>query len=310
MTDIDDALVVVLTTRDQREATLARARLEAAGILATAQGLEHASLLAGPWNSIDVRILVPAADRERALQVMAAAQEDPSVLESLCTVHERAKTASCAKCGVALCDACVVSGTPPACDSCTSSRPPDGLPTPVRVLIALLLASVIAGAVLRRHSRVVPQLPPVVSESDDRRPPLPVPPPAQSTAVAAGGFPCFDAYYDDNTQGTNSIFRNEHLQGGGPTWAALLQVFVRRHGDGIRALTEPPRGAPPYGASWSISFAGRMTWFLLDEEGEGARFCAGDPALLAAVRDDYGMANHDGAVLQQALLQARRHDIE
>jgi hypothetical protein len=41
---------------------------------------------------------------------------------------------------------------------------------------------------------------------------------------------CFDVSAGDNSEQTRAVFGSRHCQGGGVTWAALLDVLARRRG--------------------------------------------------------------------------------
>jgi hypothetical protein len=119
--------------------------------------------------------------------------------------------------------------------------------------------------------------------------------------------PCFETHGQASATST-AVFARRDLQGGGPTWAAVLHVLVRRHG----TVGAPWTKASPvgFGAAYDVAYAGAATWYALDDEAEGAVFCAGSPALLRDVSSEFAKVNADGALLEQALDQADPSELE
>jgi hypothetical protein len=113
-----------------------------------------------------------------------------------------------------------------------------------------------------------------------------------------------------NTPTTNAVFRAHAVQSGGPTWGAILQALVRRHGNDIAALDAPPPGYPGFGAPYRVTTARGPIWFTLDDEGDAAVFCTGDAKLLGEVHDEYEHANHDRVQLEKALRKAAAFGLE
>lgn len=89
---------------------------------------------------------------------------------------------------------------------------------------------------------------------------------------------CFDVTYAMNSRGTNAVFARRHLQGGGPTWAAILETVVRGY--------KPPVAADRY---------------RFDDEGDAVQVCAADAALRDAVRADYRRLNGNARALEAAI---------
>ncbi len=88
---------------------------------------------------------------------------------------------------------------------------------------------------------------------------------------------CFEVTYEMNSRGTNAVFARRHLQGGGPTWRAILETVVRGY--------QPP-------------VADR---YRFDDEGDAVQVCASDAALRDAVRADYKRLNSDAKALEHAI---------
>lgn len=313
----DEGLALVLSTRDHREAELLRLSLEAAGLHVSVQGLNHASLLAGPWNYIDIRVFVPSSELERATALIAEARANgPSAFSNdvaaICTVHEQPAVASCSGCGAALCSSCATTGAPPACEVC--ARPKAAAPRPLRLsgLAVGLLFALTVFAVVRWNVVETTRTPPPRTPWRYVPPPAaaPSPSPAARLEPAARDPRCFDVVASDNSRATNAEFGARELQGGGPTWASLLQVFAHRHAEEVAPLAAPPADAPGHGAAWSAKLRDGLTWFVLDDEADAARFCAGDARLLEGVRQEYEAANRDRATLAKAISEARGFGLE
>ena len=126
------------------------------------------------------------------------------------------------------------------------------------------------------------------------------PPPPPSPAIDHAAQ-CFETH-GRNSAEADAVFERRHLQGGGPTWAALLEVIVRRHAEvGAGWTRVSPVG---FGDAHDATFQGTLTWYVLDDEAEGAVFCAGAPALLHAVDDEVTALNADPAALEKTIDQA------
>src|SRR3954463_14675969 len=59
-----------------------------------------------------------------------------------------------------------------------------------------------------------------------------------SSAGASQKAQCFSVTAEANSPSTRALFEAKHCQGGGVTWAALLNVLVRRRG-ATRAVEQP-----------------------------------------------------------------------
>jgi hypothetical protein len=124
---------------------------------------------------------------------------------------------------------------------------------------------------------------------------LPLPSPAAPRKA------CFDLLAEANSRGTNAVFERRKLQGGGPTWAAILESVVKRYTSFIREADGYTADMPGFGAPMIVRYRKTRTWYVLDDEAAGAIFCAGDKALLNAARTDYQRLNKDAKALEQAI---------
>ena len=91
---------------------------------------------------------------------------------------------------------------------------------------------------------------------------------------------CFEVAAGANSASTRAVFAERKCQGGGVTWAALLQVLADRRGQVEAVETATPGWT---GAVYTLGGAR----FSLDDEGDTVQFCADDPAL------HYGLATQD-----------------
>ena len=127
-----------------------------------------------------------------------------------------------------------------------------------------------------------------------------------AASVAASAAPkqpnkCFNMVYGANSRGTNAVFERRHLQSGGPTWAAIIESVVKGYTTFVRHSDSYTPEMPGFGSPTIVRFRGAQTWYVLDDEAEGAIFCAGDKALLAAARADYDRLNKDAKALDHAI---------
>ena len=130
---------------------------------------------------------------------------------------------------------------------------------------------------------------------------------ALGVALAAGATPakprdpCFSMTAGMNSGGTNALFARRELQGGGYTWAAIVGALVEGYTKLIRVADGYSGAMPHFGQPMIVRYRGAQTWYILDEEGDAAVFCAGEPALLDAVRADYKRLNGDANALERAI---------
>jgi hypothetical protein len=125
-------------------------------------------------------------------------------------------------------------------------------------------------------------------------------------ANAAKPRACFDTH-GRTSAAAKALFDRRRLQGGGPTWRSILEVVVRRHAEIVGARTDetPPVAADDeFRDAYQVRYGAATTWFSADDEGDGVRFCAGDPDLVRAVSGDFEQLNADPAALEHAVDQA------
>lgn len=87
-------------------------------------------------------------------------------------------------------------------------------------------------------------------------------------------------------------------------------MVVRRHATFLREVSKHERDMPGFGLPSMMRYAGRETWFILDDEGEGAIVCAGDPGLLHDVRAEYDRLNANVKELERTLDQVPPSELE
>jgi hypothetical protein len=118
---------------------------------------------------------------------------------------------------------------------------------------------------------------------------------------SSDGRPCFNLAVKANSKGTTAVFKQRHLQGGGESWAAILESLVKGYTKFVRESHDYAPGMPHFGIPNIVTYRDVETWYILDDEGDVAVFCAGDPELLKAARADYDRLNSDGKALEEAL---------
>ncbi|NOK37643.1 hypothetical protein D7W79_33565 [Corallococcus exercitus] len=114
----DHDFQLLTTCGDSSEAALLRALLEANSIPCIVQGEQHRSMLGVAGAYIEVRVLVPSGELERARELLksvpqeeplgngTAATPDPDSEEAHCAVHGERATRTCKRCGNFLCERC------------------------------------------------------------------------------------------------------------------------------------------------------------------------------------------------------------
>jgi len=115
---------------------------------------------------------------------------------------------------------------------------------------------------------------------------------------------CFEMTVAANSPGTRAVFEKRKCQGGGVTWSAILYVLAARQGQ-VAAIEEPL-------ADWTggvYTLNGRAR-FSVDDEGDAARFCSDEPALLATVRAGVAHVNADARELGRAMGEAKAYELE
>lgn len=90
--------------------------------------------------------------------------------------------------------------------------------------------------------------------------------------------------------------------------SAVLEVVVRRHATvGAAWRTVSPVG---FGDAFDVTYRDTKTWYVTDDEAEGAVFCTGSPALLADVSAEFAELNRTPALLERALDEANPDFLE
>jgi hypothetical protein len=124
-------------------------------------------------------------------------------------------------------------------------------------------------------------------------------------AQAASAQPhCFEVTVSNNSRQTSAVFAARHCQGGGVTWAPILGALARRQGSVAPVVDATPGWT---GAVYTLN--GRVR-FSVDEEGDAARFCAGDRGLATSLRRAYQRLNTDADELRKAMTEASALEME
>lgn len=122
----DGANPTLLTTVGPADAGVLRGLLESQGIHVIVQGEQHGSMLPGVASPIELRLLVPEAELERARRILEDARpvldgtqaSSEDLGDAVCPVHEAKAVATCSRCGTFLCEQCPSLGEPPLCEDC------------------------------------------------------------------------------------------------------------------------------------------------------------------------------------------------
>jgi|GEM_PF-3420616 len=112
---------------------------------------------------------------------------------------------------------------------------------------------------------------------------------------------CFDVLARDNSASTHQVFRAKRCQGGGVTWAAIMEALVRKRGPS-KAVEAPAPGWT--GDVRAVSWNGKTVRVAIDDEGDAARFCTDSAEVLADVRSDVARLNGNGHELEEAMREA------
>jgi hypothetical protein len=127
-------------------------------------------------------------------------------------------------------------------------------------------------------------------------------PPSPRGAIAPAA--CLDVTAGENSPQTRKVFAARRCQGGGVTWAGILDVLAAHQGH-VEPVTEPTPGWS--GAVYTLD---RHARFSIDDESDAARFCADDPQLLATVRRELARLNTDPGALAQTMGEAKALALE
>ncbi len=112
---------------------------------------------------------------------------------------------------------------------------------------------------------------------------------------------CFAVEAANNSLSTRAIFDAKQCQGAGVTWAALLNVLVRRR-TSSGAAPSPPAGWTGYASS--LATESGTVQFAIDDEGDAAQFCADSAQLVSAIQNEVKRLNAEPAELERALGEA------
>lgn len=131
-------LALLKTCGDSAEAAALRSLLEANDIPCVVQGEQHSAMLGGVMGGaiIELAVMVPSRELERAQALLAAEVEAPSepsvgqgsaaapdTEEALCPVHGTRSTAACSRCGTFLCERCgIQNAAAPLCEDCVERK--------------------------------------------------------------------------------------------------------------------------------------------------------------------------------------------
>lgn len=143
-----------------------RGLLESQGIHVIVQGEQHGSMLPGVASPIELRLLVPEAEFERARRILEDARpvldgtqgDGQDLGDAVCPVHEAKAVATCSRCGTFLCEKCPSLGEPPLCEDCVqrpieakaqASTWPRRLAQVMLAGLALLILASVALGILR-----------------------------------------------------------------------------------------------------------------------------------------------------------------
>jgi hypothetical protein len=109
---------------------------------------------------------------------------------------------------------------------------------------------------------------------------------------------CFETHGATSKKAA-ALFERRQLQGGGPTWLAILETLVKDRATVVRPA-EPEMHLAP-GACLIVRYHDRETWYCADDEAEGALFCAGDKELFSEIRAEHKRLNQNVADLAKLL---------
>jgi hypothetical protein len=128
-----------------------------------------------------------------------------------------------------------------------------------------------------------------------------------NAASPAQGRHCFSVEAASNSPSARTIFEAMQCQGGGATWAALLNVLVRRRGSS-RAST---KATPGWSGNVSILTTGNgSAQFAIDEEGDAAQFCADSEQLVSDIQNEVKRLSSEPAELLRAMDESNFQALE
>jgi hypothetical protein len=148
----------------------------------------------------------------------------------------------------------------------------------------------------------------IAMASGCQKKPTPVAPAPSSGSTAPLSAPrCFSVRADQNSAVTRAVFDEKHCQGGGVTWAAIVRVLLQRRGRSEPVL-EPTPGWSGY--VYTLTWDGGNTRWSLDDEGDGALFCADSARLVKEVEAQLKTLNSEKAALEDAMAAADPRELE
>lgn len=118
---------------------------------------------------------------------------------------------------------------------------------------------------------------------------------------------CFSVTAEESSPATRALFEAKHCQGGGVTWAGILNVLVQRRGK-TRAVEQPAAGWT--GDVRLLSWKAGAARFAIDDEGSAALFCTDAPDLLSELRSETKLLNESSAELARAMAEAEPETLE
>ena len=123
----------------------------------------------------------------------------------------------------------------------------------------------------------------------------------ESSAQPVHAPQCFDVVAGDNSTSTRDVFTAKRCQGGGVTWAAIINVLVQECGPSKTVEAETPGWT---GDVRALSWKGKTVRVAVDDEGDSARFCTDSGPLLAEVRSAVARLNAHAAELERTMGKA------
>lgn len=140
-----------------------------------------------------------------------------------------------------------------------------------------------------------------------RPPPVAAPAPSSSSIVVLSTPRCFSVRADQNSAVTRAVFDEKHCQGGGVTWAGIVRVLLKRRGSS-QPMLEPTPGWS--GDVHTLTWDGGNTRWSLDDEGDGAVFCADSARLVQEVEAQVKSLNSEKAALEDVMAAANPRELE
>jgi hypothetical protein len=121
---------------------------------------------------------------------------------------------------------------------------------------------------------------------------------------------CYTITVAHNSAGTNALCERRQLQCGGPTWAGVVGVLLRRHAAVLGQARGYAADMPGFGVPYEVTFERARTWVIIDDESDDVIMCSGSRALLQVLRAEYERLNQDAAALSATLDQVPADEAE